>query len=206
MISFALLFFIQSVTAQEAPSSPLWDALQKNDVAKVVSLIEEGAPVDLETYLDTPLTYAIKLDSTEIITALLEHGANPNRVQPVSHFTPLMVAAKHKNLEAVELLLNHGANVNLSGVFGRNPLHIAALHNAVEIAHVLLTKTDVQTNTRGILCPLAVASRQGYQDFVTVLLREAKTPPTAKCLQSAKDMAIHNKHDAVSVILNQVKI
>ncbi len=200
---FALL--TSPVLAQETPSDIFWEALKEDNVSEVVSLIKAGTSPDSASTTETPLTYAIKRDSIEMVAALLNLGANPNMAQPVSQFTPLMVAAKHNNPEAVELLLARNANVNFVSVFGRNPLHIAALHNGLDVAHILLTKTDVQVNARGKLCPLAVASRQGYLDFVKLLLKEAKVAPSVKCLASAKDMATYNQHVDVLEVLNLVK-
>jgi ankyrin repeat protein len=206
MLTLFLFLFSSSALAQEVtPSDLLWESLREDDVSTVVSLINSGISVDSASYTDTPLTYAIKRDSIEMVAALLDLGANPNLVQPVSQFSPLMVAAKHNNPEAVELLLLKNANVNYSGVFGRNPLHVAALHNGLEVAHLLLTKTDVDVNTRGKLCPLAVASRQGYLDFVNLILAEAKIAPSVKCLTSAKEMAALNQHNDVLSVLNLVK-
>lgn len=206
MLTLIALFFSSSVLAQtQEPSEILWEALRDDDVPRVVSIIQSGIPVNSDNYADTPLTYAIKRDSIEMVAALLDLGANPNLVQPVSRFTPLMVAAKRNNVEAVELLLAHQANVNIEGVFGRSPLHIAALHNSLEVAHVLLTKTNVQVNARGKLCPLAVASRQGYVDFVKMILTEARVAPVEKCLASAKEMAAYNQHTEVLEILNSIQ-
>lgn len=209
MFTLAFLFLSQSVMAQvPAPvnaSDALWDALRDDDVSGVIGFINAGVSPNAQTDIDTPLTYAIKRDSIEMVTALLDHGANPNTAQPISQFTPLMVAAKHQNVEATQLLLAHHANVNFTGAFGRNPLHIAALHDSIEVAHLLL-KTNIDVNTRGSLCPLAVASRQGYLDFVTALLTEAQVKPTEKCLSSAKDMATNNQHADVLALLNTVKI
>lgn len=206
MLTLVFLFLSQTAMAQDNTSDALWDALREDDVVGVVEYLNAGISPNSATYTDTPLTYAIKRDSIEMVAALLDHGASPNQAQPVSQFTPLMVAAKHKNVEAAELLIAHQANVNLTGAFGRNPLHIAALHDSTDVAFLLLTKTDIQVNTRGGLCPLAVASRQGYVDFVKVILAESKVAPSMKCLASAKDMATLNKHDDVLEWLNAVKI
>ncbi len=215
MLILGFLFFTQSVMAQdtrdELPSDVFWDALRADDVPGVIAQIESGrVTANSATLAETPLCYAIKRDSIEMVAALLDHGANPNMPQPVSLFTPLMVAAKHNNPDAVQLLLARKANVNFTSVSGRNPLHVAALHHSMEVAHLLLTQTDVEVNTRGKLCPLAVASRQGYLDFVTLILKEAKVAPSEGCLSSAKEMAKSNveagsQHEAILTLLNSLK-
>ena len=115
-----------------------------------------------------------------------------------------MVAAKHKNAEAAALLIAHGADANLSSVLGRNPLNVAALHDSIEVAHLLLTQTNVDVNARGQLCPLAIASRQGYLDFVQLLIRETKITISQKCIDSAKNMASLNQNVDVLNYLNSI--
>ena len=184
------------------PSDALWDALRDDDVSEVVAQIRAGISVNLAIDTETPLTYAIKRDSIEMVQALLDNGANPNQLQPISEHSPLMVATHHHHPDVVELLLARHADVNITGLFGRGPIHIAALEDEVAIGRILVTKTNVDVNARGKFCPLAVAARQGFVDFVTLLLTESKTPPTAKCLASAKDMAGFNKNIEVIKVLN----
>jgi len=203
MLTLALLFLLKPAMAQETlPSDALWDALRNDEVSEVVAQIQSGISANTATDTETPLTYAIKRDSIDMVVALLDHGANPNQLQPVSEHSPLMVATHHHHPDMVELLLARGADVNVTGLFGRGPLHIAALEDEVEIARILISKTKIDVNARGKFCPLAVASRQGFSDFVVMLLVESKVKPTPKCLASAKEMAEYNKNIEVIKILN----
>lgn len=205
MFAFLALFLTQSALAQapgdERPDDAFWEALRADDIAGVVEQIDLGISPNSATPAETPLCYAIKRVSIEMVAMLLDRGANPNLAEPISAYSPLMVAAKHQNAQAVDLLLNHQANVNQTSVFGRNALNMAALHNSLEVGHILLTKTNIDVNARGKLCPLAIAARQGHADFVKMILDEAKVPPTPKCLTSAIDMAAHNHHEDVLKIL-----
>ncbi len=205
MLSLIFLLFTPSAMAEEKPYDLFWDALINDDVPGVVAQIKAGVSVDSVTDTETPLTYAIKLDSNEMVAALLEQGANPNLAQPISQYTPLMVAAKYEKTESVELLLARSADVNVTTLMGRNPLHVAALNDSIEVARILLTKTDIDVNARGKLCPLAVASRQGYLQMVQLMIKEAKVSPSAKCLASSKDMASYNQNTDVLNLLNSIK-
>ena len=209
MLTLALLLISHSVMAADdvRPSDALWDALRNDDLNGVLTQIHSGISANSATYLETPLAYAIRLDSIEMVNLLLENGANPNMAQPISSFTPLMVAAKHKKPEVLELLLSHGANVNITTVFGRTPLNVAALYDSVEVGYILLTQTNVDVNAHGKFCALALASRQGYLDFVTLMLKEAKVVPSEGCLASAKAMARANlgpstQHQIILDLLN----
>jgi len=202
MLTLALLFLMKPAMAQDTlPTDALWAALRDDDINGVLAQIQSGFSVNTANDTETLLTYAIKRDSFEMVQILLDHNANPNQLQPVSEHSPLMVATHHHHPEMVKLLLARHADVNVTGIFGRGPLHIAALEDEMEIGRILITETTVDVNARGKFCPLAIASRQGFVDFVTMLLTETKTPPTAKCLASAKDMAAYNKNTEVIKIL-----
>jgi len=210
MIAFLFLMFAQTVQASVpsafTPSTDdFWESIRDNDVPAVVAMVKLGVSPDASTKADTPLCYSIRRGNSEMVDALLKLGASANLSEPISQYTPLMVAAKHQRPEAVEPLLSHGANVNQTSVFGRNALHMAALYDSIDVARILLQKTPVDGNARGKLCPLAVASRQGYVEFVKLLLAEYQGKFSERCLTSAKEMAEYNHHDEVLAILNSKK-
>ncbi len=205
---FAVLFLVfhSSNPARASTEDLFWDALRNNDIPSIIALVKSGYSPDTSTRADTPLGYTIRWGYLELAKALLDLGANPNLPEPISQYTPLMVAAKYQKPDAIEPLISHGADVNQTSVFGRNALHMAALYNSIEVARNLLRLTDIETNTRGKLCPLAVSSRQGYLDFVKMLIAECKTPFSSKCLSSAKEMAEYNHHQDVLDVLNSIPL
>ena len=205
----ALLFLMLGQTVQASVPSAFtpseddfWESIRDNDVPAVIWMVKRGISPDALTKADTPLCYSIRRGNFEMVDTLLNLGANTNLSEPISQYTPLMVAAKHMRPEVVESLLSHGANVNQTSVFGRNALHMAALYDSIDVAAILLKKTNVDLNARGKLCPLAVASRQGYVDFIKMLLAESRSEISERCLTSAKEMAEYNHHDEVLAILN----
>lgn len=204
MFSIFLMFFSAVASAQTPSVDDFWEALQENDLQTVKSLLASGVSPDTEFKTDTALTYSLKHDSLDMTRLLLEHHANPDLVQPISQFTPLIVAAKYNQADALSLLLDYHANVNFTGVFGRGPLHVAALHHSLDAARVLLQKTDIDVNARGSLCPLAVASRQGHLDFVQLLIQESKKAFSKKCIDSSKSMADYNHHSEVLKLLETI--
>jgi hypothetical protein len=205
MLSLIFFIFSPSAMAQIPSTDQFWNDLSNNDVPRVIADIRSGISPDDSTDTETPLSYSIKAGSIEMVKALLENGANVNLQQPISLFTPLMVAAKHEKPEAAQLLVSHGADANLSGILGRGPLNIAALFDSIKVAEILLSQTNADVNARGKLCPLAVASRQGYLEFVSLILQKARLNINDNCFNSAIDMAQYNHNDAVVSLLNSSK-
>src|SRR5207247_1368391 len=74
-----------------------------------------------------------------IVALLLEHGADPGRVD-VSGFTPLMTAAFGGNPRVIDLLVNAGADPNQSTRALQTPLGIAAMWGHDRTVEVLLAR------------------------------------------------------------------
>ena len=58
----------------------------------------------------TPLHYAVRQSSEELVRILLENGADPNAWTPSGHTTPLHRAAGRGRAELVKLLLGEISN------------------------------------------------------------------------------------------------
>lgn len=123
------------------------------EVAKY--LLERGAdPNFCGGYYNTPLEAATALGRVDIVSLLLQHGADANgSSEPDSSptviyssteaTTPLIVAIRKGNIEAVNMLLKAGADPNMiaKGTYStETPLHVAAgcKEDRSEIARILI--------------------------------------------------------------------
>ena len=84
-----------------------------------------------------PLATAIRWGNRDILTALLENGANPNRVFIESGLTPLHWAAKCQSMEMVKLLLDYGANKRAVTTWNRTAYEIAQKRNNKSLVSIL---------------------------------------------------------------------
>jgi ankyrin repeat protein len=98
----------------------LCSAAVSGDLALAKEEIEKGEdPNQTDKYGWTPLMWAAYYDQPEMVSFLLENGAEPNvgsihwygTVPPGS--TPLIMAAYYDNPRVVELLLKNGADPDL---------------------------------------------------------------------------------------------
>jgi len=93
-----------------AGGTPLLSALGWPDAVRL--LLDRGARVDYGSLVLHAVSMRGRLnnDDAETLRLLLEHGASPHRVPPMS--APLFEACRRFSLDAVRLLLAHGADPN----------------------------------------------------------------------------------------------
>lgn len=161
------LFFSASFISFSQDDSPIIQAVATRDLAKVKSLIAQGADVNAENdWRQSALDLAIESNQLEIVKVLIANGANGmknlqdaaenNNLEMVRYLLgqnyelgyALVYACEHNNLEMVRLLLNAGSPVNLSqkrksGLFSKyyvSPIQFAVENNNQEVVFLLLDK------------------------------------------------------------------
>jgi|GEM_PF-2810654 len=203
IIALTFLFSLSSF-ANEKATKKLSDAVESNNIKNARKAIEDGADVNAKSTTSSILLRAVKLNEIEMVKLLLDNNADINQVKPVDLFSGLMISAKQNNLVMAKLLISRGIDVTLATILNRNALHIAALHNSVDVAKVLVNETNLDVNVRGNLCALAIAARQDHREIVSLLKNQkGEKAPSQKCLESAINMAEINSHAEVLSILNQ---
>lgn len=117
-------------------------------------LIERGCQVNPRTgtdRVDTPLHYAIKLDSIEIVELLLRKNADSSAKNRLGE-TPLHLAAKMRNYLYTDLLLTllttDACDLGSTDKSGLTYLHIACMRNNTGVIEHLLTSNSVNINAQ----------------------------------------------------------
>lgn len=87
----------------------------------------------------TALTLAALLGNTEIVDALIKHGAKVDH-KASNGFTALILAAQNGHMPVIEILLENGAKIDLQNEDGITPLMWAALHDHTDAVKLLLAK------------------------------------------------------------------
>jgi ankyrin repeat protein len=109
-------------TVDERGISPLLDAVNANDVARVKELLDSGAQPDLPGVARSLLVSAIHriqdgrfVCATDIIRLLLDHGADPNKPDPRIGSYPLQDALEVGDMACAQLLREKGAKLEPNG-------------------------------------------------------------------------------------------
>jgi ankyrin repeat protein len=121
---------------------------------------------------DTPLHAAVAAGRGNILSLLIEHGADMEaRSNSLYGGTPLTRAAWDGRLEVGQILLDLGANINAGDIIGETSLINAARKGYVEFARMLLERgaaIDAQSNDDDTALHCAI--RYGSAHVVRLLL------------------------------------
>ena len=156
------------IDASEGGGTPLYFAVKKGHLAAAKLLIERGADVNVgSNYWGDLLTIATAKLRVDLMTLLLEHGANPNST--FDGESVLHVAAKYGCLACVKVLVEAGADVNAptydSHASTRTPIHIAIRYGYPEVADYLMAHGVVVPKPAPITAKLAAADPEKGRIF-----------------------------------------
>jgi ankyrin repeat protein/HEAT repeat protein len=152
-------------------------AAEFGKIARVRALLDAGAPVEEPNEGGTTPLYAASVSGhADVVSALLEAGADPNRISlGDSDGLPLCAAACWGHAETVGLLLEGGADPNLTESGDWTPLLWAAAGGHTATVILLLDHVadpDVDSRTT----PLWLAANRGAVDVVRALLTHGADP------------------------------
>jgi ankyrin repeat protein len=130
------------------------------DLAKVKSLIEEGADIDTKDAAgNTPLCYAVREGNKELAEFLIANSADVN-AESTAGETPLRLAIGAGHKDIIDLLLASGADINVKNSDGETPLNLAVRWGRKEIVELLLAKgADITFHAAAYLGDLTSVQR-----------------------------------------------
>jgi ankyrin repeat protein len=120
----------------------------------------------------TPMHAAASEGQTDILSLLIQHGADVND-RRIAFGTPLCLAAGSAKLEAGQILLKHGVDVDGCDGSNNTALIYAIISRDIEFARMLLERgamIDARCNSRAGWTALHWAAYRGRTEFVRLFL------------------------------------
>jgi RNA polymerase sigma factor (sigma-70 family) len=119
----------------------------------------------------TALLEAVKYGHPELVTLLLDYGANCN-IRGNDGLTPLQKAVITNQMRIVTLLLDQAAHVDMQSAAGLTALHLSTMGGTCEIAELLLRyHAKINAVDQGGRTPLHWAALRGQRSMVSLLLQ-----------------------------------
>ena len=147
------------------------ESAKKGDIEAVKLFLAEGININAKNEKgQTALMRAAEYQRTEVVTLLLEKGADVNIESNPLKRTALMEASSAGNIVIIKQLAERGAEINAKDLARNTALHFASLWGHVEAVSLLIelgAKPDIggeQGNT-----PMMVAEQNGHAEIVQIL-------------------------------------
>lgn len=168
-------------------NTPLISAIDKKTPKKLVDLLlEYGAEVNAKSREGkTALFEAITSNRVDLVTALLERGADPNLPGPKHPLWPSTY-----NAPVLKVLLAHGANSKKAP----GNMELAASLNNIESVRLLLEAgVDPNAKKDGVYTPLCTSIRDDRPDIFQLLLSNGADPNTPASEYPAFKCVTHHR-------------
>ncbi|XP_005102513.1 serine/threonine-protein phosphatase 6 regulatory ankyrin repeat subunit C [Aplysia californica] len=154
----------------------LLDAIRHHDVRIVEDLLEKRQlNPNYELHKKNPICRAVGLGNIEIITLLLDAGAEvdtPNHADLMWDRKPVHIAACKGHLASIQLLISRGADINQVDSDQRTPLHWVAMYGHSHlIPWMMRTGSAVNVAQNDGFTPLHTATCLGHVEVCRELLK-----------------------------------
>jgi FkbM family methyltransferase len=118
----------------------LFDSVLDTNILETKKYIAQKADIN---YISTEfgassIHMAAQIGNKELITILLDAGANIETIAPKNELTALCIAAQNKHSDIVQLLIKNGANIDCGYPSGANALYVSAYLGDAKSALMLL--------------------------------------------------------------------
>ena len=142
-----------------------------SNIQKIRDALDAGFDVNQKDDVDhhTALMVASTVDNVEMVTLLLDRGADVNATTSFGH-TALIIATMEGLTDIVNELCLHSADVNIYTNADKGALYYAAERGYLDIVKKLILRganIDAKDNTN--TTPLMIAATWGHQDVVEEL-------------------------------------
>lgn len=169
-----MAIFQALITAGSDPNAgrPRWNPLVLAAQIGSMDIVQQllAANADVNRYEEgsygiSPLYCAVLNRMEDMVTVLLEHGANPNLQSFV--YNPLQTALMNDDTAIAQKLLNYGANPNVNNAVR----HKLIKEGNLDILQSLITHPQFQKNAITDI-DFTIAAKKGYIEIIKLFLHE----------------------------------
>ncbi len=157
----------------------LFIAIGNHNLEATKKLTPSGAAINStdEASGATPLTWAAQCGTPEIVSWLIEAGADIEARDKLD-MTPLITAAEAGNLAIFTLLMEKGADLSARTFYGKNSLHAACgSKGSLDLVRCIYERgVDLNLSDKYGATPISWAVKRGKRDIALFLLEMGANP------------------------------
>ena len=158
-----------------------------SNLRTVLALINADTVVDDPESADSPLLIAAEQGCSELIKALIKHGASTDRYNERKE-TSLFIACQHRRWDAAKLLYDNGANVFITNEDNKSAFTVAKENHGVALLQYMAKKNEAIRQRLLNDISLTDACKYGYDLVATnynidnLSAEQIKNAVTKSCL------------------------
>ncbi len=132
-------------------------AVEHGSIKFCEDLLDAGLDPNEPVSFAPPMIWAVLARRPEIVTLLIDRGADPNQLNQIQYQSPLDVAASLGDMPMCILLVEHGADVNHVDIQGLVTLHQGVQSGNYELVEYLLRCGAIPPDSYNVPTPLEYA-------------------------------------------------
>ncbi len=151
------------------PEISIHEAIKKGNYEAIRQHINAGTDMNIfDDYNSTPLNIAVSLGKNEIVSSLIDNGADINFNKD---YPPLWKSALQGHYNISSLLINKGANLDAKTIAGETALHAASAAGHDRIVNLLISKgSQINLLNNKNQTPLDYAIELGEKNIANFLI------------------------------------
>lgn len=187
LFAAALILLLAATSGLRAQD--IFDAIGKNDLAKVKALITKDPRVkdQLDLRKMSPLHHALQNNNMDLLRLLIQNGADVN-IAGALRRTPLVYAiwVSKSPIEMISALIDAGAQIETGDIFGITPLVCAAQNGRHDVIDLLISKNaNIPLEPPNGRRLLFACIEQGDKDLLNRLIAKGADLQTNGLLRAA---------------------
>ena len=181
---------------QEARTILRESAKSDNNLGTVLALINADTVVDDPENADSPLLIAAQQGSSDVIKALIKHGASVDRYNDRKE-TSLFIACQHRQWDAAKLLYDNSANVFITNEDSKSAFTVAKENHGVALLQYMAKKDEAIRQRLLNDISLTDACKYGYDlvarnyNIDSLSAEQVKDAVTKSCLSRSAVILEH---------------